>query len=145
MPWKKTILISCSQCNQAVVCARRLPYHLQPRQYLYPGMVHPTDEKLVCKIIRPKKNTDEDDFRLRFHPERYHEDTGNLVLEAQKEIHCFAERIQRMFGMVKELLGETNDEKFVKLYSRIEIRGHLRQHGDRDCQISRPGERFSSF
>ena len=27
------------------------------------------------------------------------------VLEAQKEIHCFAERIQRMFGMVKELPG----------------------------------------
>ena len=42
------------------------------------------------------------------------------VLEAQKEIHCFAERIQRMFGMVKELLGETNDDKFIKLYTRIE-------------------------
>lgn len=25
-----------------------------------------------------------------------------------------------MFGMVKTLLGETNEEKFVKLYSRIE-------------------------
>ena len=26
----------------------------------------PQIEKLVCKIIRPKKNADEDDFRLRF-------------------------------------------------------------------------------
>ena len=42
------------------------------------------------------------------------------ILEAQKEIHAFAERIQRMFGMVKDLLVETDQSKFVKLYSRIE-------------------------
>lgn len=77
-------------------------------------------EKLVCKIIRPKKNTDEDDFRLRFIQSGIMKTPEISVLEAQKEIHCFAERIQRMFGMVKTLLGETNEEKFVKLYSRIE-------------------------
>lgn len=80
----------------------------------------PQIEKLVCKIIRPKKNTDEDDFRLRFIQSGIMKTPEISVLEAQKEIHCFAERIQRMFGMVKELLGETNEEKFVKLYSRIE-------------------------
>ena len=42
------------------------------------------------------------------------------VLEAQKEITSFAERIQRMFGMVRELLGTREESKFVKLYSRIE-------------------------
>ena len=80
----------------------------------------PQIERLVCKIIRPKKNADEDDFRLRFIQSGIMKTPEISVLEAQKEIHCFAERIQRMFGMVKELLGETNDDKFVKLYTRIE-------------------------
>ncbi len=80
----------------------------------------PQIEKLVCKIIRPKKNADEDDFRLRFIQSGIMKTPEISVLEAQKEIHCFAERIQRMFGMVKELLGETNEDKFVKLYTRIE-------------------------
>ena len=80
----------------------------------------PQIEKLVCKIIRPKKNADEDDFRLRFIQSGIMKTPEISVLEAQKEIHCFAERIQRMFGMVKELLGETNEDKFIKLYTRIE-------------------------
>ena len=80
----------------------------------------PQIEKLVCKIIRPKKNADEDDFRLRFIQTGIMKTPEISVLEAQKEIHSFAERIQRMFGMVKELLGETNEDKFIKLYTRIE-------------------------
>lgn len=80
----------------------------------------PQIEKLVCKIIRPKKNADEDDFRLRFIQTGIMKTPEISVLEAQKEIHSFAERIQRMFGMVKELLGETNEDKFVKLFTRIE-------------------------
>ena len=80
----------------------------------------PQIERLVCKIIRSKKNVDEDDFRLRFIQSGIMKTPEISVLEAQKEIHCFAERIQRMFGMVKELLGETNEDKFIKLYTRIE-------------------------
>ena len=80
----------------------------------------PQIEKLVCTLIRPTPHTDEDDFRLRFIQSGIMKTPEISVLEAQKEIHCFAERIQRMFGMVKTLLGETNEEKFVKLYSRIE-------------------------
>ena len=80
----------------------------------------PQIEKLVCKIIRPKKNAEEDDFRLRFIQTGIMKTPEISVLEAQKEIHSFGERIQRMFGMVKELLGETNEDKFVKLYTRIE-------------------------
>lgn len=80
----------------------------------------PQIERLVCKIIRPKKNADEDDFRLRFIQTGIMKTPEISVLEAQKEIHSFAERIQRMFGMVKELMGETNEDKFVKLFTRIE-------------------------
>ena len=80
----------------------------------------PQIEKLVCKVIRPKKNADEDDFRLRFIQQGIIKTPEISVLEAQKEIHCFAQRIQRMFEMVRELLGETKQDKFVKLFTRIE-------------------------
>ena len=80
----------------------------------------PQIEKLVCKIIRPKKNADEDDFRLRFIQSGIMKTPEISVLEAQKEIHCFAERIQRMFGMVRELLGVKDDTKFNKIFTRIE-------------------------
>jgi phosphate:Na+ symporter len=81
----------------------------------------PQMEKIVCAIIKPKPNKeDEDDFRLRFIQAGIMKTPELSVLEAQKEIQSFAERILRMFGMVRELLGETNQEKFVKLYSRIE-------------------------
>ena len=80
----------------------------------------PQIEKLVCKVIKPKKNADEDDFRLRFIQTGIMKTPEISVLEAQKEIHSFAERIQRMFNMVRELLGETDQDKFVKLYTRIE-------------------------
>ena len=42
------------------------------------------------------------------------------VLEAQKEITSFAERIQRMFGMVRSLLEEKDEKEFLKTYTRIE-------------------------
>ena len=80
----------------------------------------PQIEKLVCMIIKPKAK-DEDDFRLRYIGGNTVLKTPELsVLEAQKEIQSFAERIQRMFGMVRELLGITNDAEFSKLFARIE-------------------------
>jgi Na/Pi cotransporter family protein len=77
-------------------------------------------EKLVCLIIKPKANKDEDEFRLHFIQAGIMKTPELSVLEASKEIKSFAERIQRMFGMVRELLGERDTEKFTKLYTRIE-------------------------
>ena len=75
-------------------------------------------EKTVCKII-PQKEVDEE-YRLRFI-------TGGLlstaelsIVQARKEINLFAERMSRMFGMLKDLLHETNENEFNKLFSRIE-------------------------
>jgi phosphate:Na+ symporter len=42
------------------------------------------------------------------------------VLEAQKEIRSFSNRMQRMFGMVRELLTEKNEQQFAQQYARIE-------------------------
>lgn len=81
----------------------------------------PLMERFVCWVIKPKKNAEEEDFRLRFIGGNSIMKTPELsVLEAQKEIQSFAERIQRMFGFVRELLGITNDAQFNKLFARIE-------------------------
>ena len=80
----------------------------------------PQLEKLVCLIIKPRKSETEEDFRLRFIQAGIMKTPELSVLEASKEIQSFAERLQRMFDMVRELLHTTDDSKFVKLYSRIE-------------------------
>jgi len=77
-------------------------------------------ERVVSLIIKPKPNKEEDDFRLRFIQSGIMKTPELSLLEAQKEIQSFAERIQRMFGMVRELLGEQDKEKFQKIYNRIQ-------------------------
>ena len=81
----------------------------------------PQIEKLVCWIIKPKTTEAEEEFRLTYIGGNTIMKTPELsVLEAQKEIQVFAERVQKMFSMVRELLGVTDDTAFNKLFSRIE-------------------------
>ncbi len=81
----------------------------------------PQIEKLVCRIIKPRAKDDEEEFRLRYIGGNSIMKTPELsVLEAQKEIQSFGERIQKMFSLVRELLGVTNDAAFTKLFTRIE-------------------------
>lgn len=81
----------------------------------------PQMEKLVCWLIKPRTNDEEEEFRLRYIGGNSIMETPELsVLEAQKEIILFAERIQRMFGFVRELLNTTNDTAFTKLFTKIE-------------------------
>ena len=89
----------------------------------------PQIEKFVCWVIKPKKVDEEEDFRLHFITAGFMKTPELSVLEAQKEIQSFSERMQRMFGMVRELLtlssssSNKNDNKagdFNKLFTRIE-------------------------
>ena len=80
----------------------------------------PQIERLVCWVIKPKKVDEEEDFRLHFITAGFMKTPELSVLEAQKEIQSFSERMQRMFGMINELLGEKDLQKFAKLFSRIE-------------------------
>lgn len=80
----------------------------------------PQIERFVCWVIKPKKVDEEEDFRLHFITAGFMKTPELSVLEAQKEIQQFAIRIQRMFGMVKELLVEKDEKTFNKMYSRIE-------------------------
>ena len=80
----------------------------------------PQIEKFVCWVIKPKKAGEEEDFKLHFITAGIMKTPELSVLEAHKEISAFSERIQRMFGMVQELLVEKDQNKFNKLFSRIE-------------------------
>ena len=89
----------------------------------------PQVEKLVCWVIKPKTVDEEEDFRLHFITAGFMKTPELSVLEAQKEIQSFSDRMQRMFGMVRELLtlssSATNkkDNKagdFNSLFTRIE-------------------------
>ena len=89
----------------------------------------PQIERFVCWVIKPKKVDEEDEFRLHFITAGFMKTPELSVLEAQKEIQSFSERMQRMFGMVRELLtlsssaSNKKDSKagdFNKLFTRIE-------------------------
>ena len=75
-------------------------------------------ETLVCKML-PMKAQDED-YRLKFISGGLLSTAELSIVEAQKEIHSFAERCQRMFGFVPELLQLQDEVEFNKLFSRIE-------------------------
>ena len=80
----------------------------------------PQIERFVCWVIKTKKQDEEEDFRLHFITAGFMKTPELSVLEAQKEIQSFSERMQRMFNMVRELLTEKDEQKFAKQYSRIE-------------------------
>lgn len=79
----------------------------------------PMIEKLVCRLL-PTKTTEDEDERLRFISGGLMSTSELSIVQAWKEIHVFAERLVRMFGMVRELYNETDETAFSKLYSRIE-------------------------
>ncbi|MDY6205535.1 MAG: Na/Pi cotransporter family protein [Prevotella sp.] len=80
----------------------------------------PQIEKVVCCLVKPRKTDEEEEFRLRYIQGGIMKTPELSVLEAQKEIALFANRIQRMFNMVRELLVERDETKFAKAYARIE-------------------------
>ncbi len=75
-------------------------------------------ETFVCKVL-PMKAQDED-YRLRYISGGLLSTAELSLIEAQKEVHSFAERCQKMFGFVPELLQMQDDTQFNKLFSRIE-------------------------
>lgn len=75
-------------------------------------------ERIVCALL-PLKEVDEE-YRLRFISRGLLSTAELSILEARKEIHLFAERTHRMFGMVRDLLHTEKDDDFNKLFSRIE-------------------------
>ena len=90
----------------------------------------PQIERFVCWVIKPKRIDEEEDFKLHFITSGIMKTPELSVLEAQKEIQAFSDRMQRMFAMVRELLtlSSTSSGKkkgdqeieFNRLFSRVE-------------------------
>ena len=80
----------------------------------------PQIEKFVCKIIKPKQSEEEEEFRLKYIKGGLMKTPEISVLQAQKEIAVFGERMMRMSDMVKDLYSTTDEAAFKKLFERIE-------------------------
>ena len=80
----------------------------------------PQMERVVCWIIKPKANKEDDEFRLRFIQAGIMKTPELSVLEASKEIHAYAEFTQHMFEMVRDLLTIKEDDAFEQLFDRID-------------------------
>ena len=80
----------------------------------------PQIERLVCRVIKPKKTEEEEEFRLKFIKGGLMKTPEISVLQAQKEIAVFGERMMRMSDMVRELYRTTDEAEFKKIFDRIQ-------------------------
>ena len=79
----------------------------------------PQIEKLVCRVIRPKQSEEEEEFKLKYIRGGLMKTPEISVLQAQKEIAVFGERMMRMSGMVKALYRTTDEAEFEKIFERV--------------------------
>ena len=83
------------------------------------GLV-PQLERVVCWLLPEKPLPEQETFRLQYIQTNLMQTPEISVLQAQKETAQFGERVQKMFGMVRELKDERDETKFIHLYSQIE-------------------------
>ena len=77
-------------------------------------------EKLVILIIPSKPEKKDTDSQLTFISGGLMSTSELSILQAWKEIHVFGVRTQRMVGMIHDLLSETDEAQFTKIFSRVE-------------------------
>ena len=79
----------------------------------------PQMERVVCRLMPEGKDKKREIVALHFISGGLMATPEISVLQAQKEIVHFAERMQRMFGMIRSLLDEKNSREFDRQYERI--------------------------
>ncbi|MDD2315331.1 MAG: Na/Pi cotransporter family protein [Proteiniphilum sp.] len=79
-------------------------------------------EKICLRVIRPKKGEEEDEeFVLQYISTGLSSTDELSILQAEKEMEVYAQRVKKMVGFVKKMTNLKNsDKKFLKLYNRIE-------------------------
>jgi len=80
----------------------------------------PQMERVVCWLLPDKPEPEKETFRLKYIEGNLMQTPEIAVLQAQKETAYFARRVQKMFGMVRELLDTSDDKAFALLYGQIE-------------------------
>ena len=80
----------------------------------------PQLERVVCWLLPEKSQPEREAFHLQYIQTNLMQTPEISVLQAQKETAQFGQRVQRMFGMVRQLMDEGDETKFTHLYSQIE-------------------------
>ena len=80
----------------------------------------PQMERIVCRLLPEGKAEAKEPSTLHFISSGVIQTPEIAVLQAQKEIVHFAERMHRMFGMVCSLIDEKDKKEFESQYARIE-------------------------
>lgn len=76
--------------------------------------------KICSTVIKQPRENEDEEFKLQYISAGMLSTSELSLMQAKKEIALFGERTSRMLGMVKELYKETDEEKFLKIYNRIE-------------------------
>lgn len=79
----------------------------------------PQIERVVCWLMPEQEKVEQEEFKLRYIQANLVQTPEISVLQAQKETGHFAQRVQQMFGMVRQLTDEKDEEKFQRLFSQI--------------------------
>jgi len=79
-------------------------------------------EKICLTVIKPKKGEEEDEeFILQFISTGMAPTNELSILQAEKEVEVYVNRVRKMFGFVKKMTNlNHNDKKFLKMYNRTE-------------------------
>ena len=80
----------------------------------------PQMEQIVCRLMPESKEEAKQPTTLHFISGGVIQTPEIAVLQAQKEIVHFAERMHRMFGMASALIDEKDKKEFESQYARIE-------------------------
>ena len=80
----------------------------------------PQMERVVCKLLPDKAQPEQEEFRLLYIQANLMQTPEISVLQAQKETGHFAQRVQQMFGLVRSLLEEKDDEAFAATFKKVE-------------------------
>ena len=83
----------------------------------------PQIERFVCWVIKSKDTEEEvaaGELRLKYLDVGVMQTPEIAVLQAQKEVQQFGNRVQQMFHMVRQLTDEQDADKFSRMFSNIE-------------------------
>jgi len=79
----------------------------------------PQIEKICCRIIIGEEEEKQEDFKLQYIENNLIKTPEIAVLQAQKETGNFGVRVQKMFGMVSELVKTEDNKQFEKGFKQI--------------------------
>ena len=88
----------------------------------------PQMERVVCWILPEKEEPEKEKVQLKYIEGNLMQTPEIAVLQAQKETAHFGQRVQEMFGMVRQLMEEKDASAFSQLYCQIEHQEDFTDH-----------------